>query len=285
MNTKYLLLGVAIAGLFLVCGGLVVYKRVVDDQYEGDFSQRASIFAWASRCSVDGLQSWTCGQPCEINKGVQDVKAFYNQTHQIKGYTAYDSLENNIIVAFRATTTNLNWLLDFDYFKIKYPTCVGCEVHRGFLIAWRDLQNSVLKSTIDLVQKYPNATLSVIGHSLGGALAILGAIDIHLSVKAVDFVYTFGQPRVGNKEFAAFFDLNIANSYRLIHDRDLVPHLPLQSQGFYHQGTEVWYNQNSTSYTVCQKYLEDKSCSDKLKSYTMDDHDIYLGRDISADCN
>ncbi|KAL4510137.1 hypothetical protein ABPG72_010330 [Tetrahymena utriculariae] len=235
MNTKYLLLGVAIAGLFLFCGGLVVYKRVVDDQYEG----------------------------------VQDVKAFYNLTHQIKAYTAYDSLENNFIVAFRATTTNLNWLLDIDYFKIKYPTYVGCQVHRGFLIAWRDLQNSVLKSTSDLVQKYSNATLSVICQSLGGALAILGAIDIHLSVKEVDFLYTFGQPRVGNKELA----VSLISTQQTPFDQYMTEILSLT------------YLFNPKAFTIKELKCEDKSCSDKLKSYNMDDHDIYLGRDISADCN
>jgi predicted lipase len=36
------------------------------------------------------------------------------------------------------------------------------------------------------------------GHSLGGALAILAAVDIKLHFGRVNSVYTFGQPRVGN---------------------------------------------------------------------------------------
>lgn len=65
MNTKTLiLLGVAISTVLFLSVGVVVFTTIKEDEYDPEFATRASIFAWASRCSVQGLESWTCGKPC-----------------------------------------------------------------------------------------------------------------------------------------------------------------------------------------------------------------------------
>ena len=51
-------------------------------------------------------------------------------------------------------------------------------------------------------------------------------------------MYTFGQPRVGNPTFAAAFAA-VVDEYRVVHWRDLVPHLPLELMGYAHPPTEV----------------------------------------------
>ena len=38
--------------------------------------------------------------------------------------------------------------------------------------------------------------------------------------------YTFGSPRVGNQQFALYFDSVFGNSYRIVNSNDLVPHVP-----------------------------------------------------------
>ena len=51
----------------------------------------------------------------------------------------------------------------------------------------------------------PAAPVLVLGHSLGGAIAMLAALDlVEHNVSNVKMV-TFGQPRVGNDVFAAYF--------------------------------------------------------------------------------
>lgn len=108
------------------------------------------------------------------------------------------------------------------------------------------------------------------GHSLGGAMAALAAFRTILdSLRSGDNVilYTFGEPRVGNAEFAMNFnrlvptrfaklqifkrfwfdkdllpslDLLIFNEYltteclsfRIVHGQDIVPHLPPCLSGF-----------------------------------------------------
>ena len=47
----------------------------------------------------------------------------------------------------------------------------------------------------------------VLGHSLGGALAYVCAVDIHLATKNPNIrVLTIGSPRPGNKDFANYFN-------------------------------------------------------------------------------
>ena len=45
-------------------------------------------------------------------------------------------------------------------------------------------------------------------------------------------VYTFGEPRVGNKAFHAYYNSGEHLSWRVTHHRDPVPHLPTEDMGF-----------------------------------------------------
>jgi len=66
-------------------------------------------------------------------------------------------------------------------------------------------------------------------------------------------------------------------SYRLTHHRDPVPHVPLQSMGFQHVGTEVFYDEDNDSYKVCDGSGEDSSCSNQYWAETsISDHLSYL---------
>ena len=50
-------------------------------------------------------------------------------------------------------------------------------------------------------------------------------------------VYTFGQPRVGNNDFADAVNAKLGSGiFRFVNDRDIVPRVPLFSMGFCHYG-------------------------------------------------
>ncbi|EAR96905.3 lipase family protein (macronuclear) [Tetrahymena thermophila SB210] len=273
----------ALVYCFLI--GISESKRAsqIPNTYDPDFSLKMAHYAWAARCQQDTIQSWTCGTPCQLNPNITDVQVFYNSTHHSLGFIGYDYFNQMIVLSFRPTMDNLNWLYDFDYFKINYSYCQGCQVHRGFLFTWNDLRQNVLAYTQFLVSKYPNAPLIITGHSLGAAVSMLAAVEINHYIKKVDYIYNYGQPRVGNKQFADFCESIIPVIYRIIHNRDPVPHVPLQKMGFQHTRTEVWYNKNNTSYQVC-KGSEDPQCSDKIKEYLPFDHAWYMGFNIGTDC-
>ena len=68
------------------------------------------------------------------------------------------------------------------------------------------------------------------GHSLGGALAVVAAARS----KYVGEVYTFGQPRVGNRKYSKQVKSKV---YRFVNNNDIVPRIP-PPLVFRHQGTK-----------------------------------------------
>jgi predicted lipase len=77
--------------------------------------------------------------------------------------------------------------------------------------------------------KMKTTPLRFIGHSLGGALACLSAIDFHFNADQRSFndykpsicdsviqikARTFGCPHVGNQEFANMFNIEVRDSFR-----------------------------------------------------------------------
>lgn len=133
----------------------------------------------------------------------------------------------------------------------------------------------------------PNALLFVTGHSLGAALAVLCATELgaskHSLGKKVEGVYTFGQPRVGNQAFHDFYGTGTRVSWRVTHNRDIVPHLPLEAMGFKHTSTEVFYNENFSTLRICDGSGEDKTCSDQFDVPSISDHTYYMNMSIT-DC-
>lgn len=101
------------------------------------------------------------------------------------------------------------------------------NVHEGFANALQ----SVWDEIADALQALA-CPIFYAGHSLGGALATLAAAR-----HAPRAVYTYGAPRVGNREFAA--SLAHAPIYRIVDDDDVIATLPPTLLGFEHVGVEV----------------------------------------------
>lgn len=106
-------------------------------------------------------------------------------------------------------------------------------MHQGFVKAYFSVRNEIH----DYVKSRPISTVIATGHSLGGALATLCAVDVQYNfsnkVKTIE-AYTFGSPKVGNDGFRDSFNRRILNSYRFVHGMDIVAELPRWWQGGYH---------------------------------------------------
>lgn len=81
------------------------------------------------------------------------------------------------------------------------------------------------------------------GHSLGGAMATTAALLYRtdtdfLSTQERTILYTHGAPRVGNSKLAKTLNEYIPYNYRVVFNRDPVPHLPPVGN-VYHAGLEV----------------------------------------------
>ena len=127
----------------------------------------------------------------------------------------------------------------------------GPKVHHGFLYdftsIWKDLSACMGR----LLLGNPSKPIFVTGHSLGGALAILAAQKFAGRRFNLRAVYTFGQPRVGNRAFAKLYDAMDACfprdlrgiTYRVVNENDIVPRVPfagVPGTAYWHGGQKVF---------------------------------------------
>ncbi len=78
------------------------------------------------------------------------------------------------------------------------------------------------------------------GHSLGAALAQGTAMLLIKNDIEVANMINFGQPRFGDKAYAAFSAKIFPNQWRVVHRRDVVPHSPSELQNYHHTTTEMY---------------------------------------------
>ena len=82
----------------------------------------------------------------------------------------------------------------------------------------------------------PDAPVFFTGHSLGGALATLAAVEARLQMPTVKVsLYTFGCPRVFSKGMSNVVDQLLPRCFRVVVDGDIVAGVPVF--GYRHVGT------------------------------------------------
>ena len=94
--------------------------------------------------------------------------------------------------------------------------------------------------------------VTVVGHSLGAALALLDGVYLSLQLPGVTVnVVNYGMPRVGNQAFANFVDSQLDGRVAHVINREVpVPVLPPIFLGFHHPSGEV-HIQDSGAWDVC----------------------------------
>ena len=151
------------------------------------------------------------------------------------------------VVSFRGTETVQDWMTNLQYSMAPADSLPpagnesAARVHRGFRDAFVSVKDQIDRY-LPCVGGLP---VFITGHSLGGALATLGAT--HPSGWDVAACYTFGAPRVGNKEFASSLRIPV---YRVVNPGDPVPHVPTPLRGYRNGGDRRRLRRTSTSDTV-----------------------------------
>jgi hypothetical protein len=110
--------------------------------------------------------------------------------------------------------------------------------------------DSITRRVAKLLYQNPRAKLFITGHSLGGALAALYATMLHYTGQSeiaskIGAVYTFGQPRVGDEDFASYAAQRLAGKFfRVVYCNDMVPRIPFDNElfAFKHFGGCAYFN-------------------------------------------
>ncbi len=163
----------------------------------------------------------------DFNDSSTKFFALNSRQTETQGYVVGD--EEKIIIAFRGTKETLDWAANSKLFQETWTATrkIG-KVHIGFYQAFTSVC-SKMEDYIKLLRTN-DQPIWVTGHSLGGALATLAAAHIELQMSN-EFEtaggYTFGQPRVGNDDFADAFDERLKGRFfRIMNKNDVVCVIP-----------------------------------------------------------
>jgi len=146
------------------------------------------------------------------------LKGEFFSKGNIQGYWAAG--EDVALLVFRGTSNLGQWIRDARIAPIRHHWGL---VHAGFHSGLTGVETNL--AAFDEVASQAHHVW-VTGHSLGGALAVLGAA--RLKSKGISCqAYTYGQPRMGLANFRDRFDSELSQGlFRIINQNDVVARLP-----------------------------------------------------------
>ena len=140
---------------------------------------------------------------------------------------------NEIVVAIRGTEGILEWIHDAQFLPVNCPFFPPAgNTEDGFTAVYLSMRtgSDATSPTVRdfLAKNYASSqTLTICGHSLGGALVTLLALDVAANAKFNPAVYTYASPRTGDSQFVTMYNHVVPNTTRIANRVDLVPKLPL----------------------------------------------------------
>ena len=257
--------------ILALCMFLYATHAVYNETLAGKLGDLCSV----AYCPEWSVYDWTCA-PCGIWKDAKLVSVVSEPKYSVFGFMA--TIDEGAVFVFEGTQDLEDILIDLQFgTTIPYKDHPTARVHEGFWKAYLSVRDYI----IWLLTEFNETPLYCTGHSLGGAMATLLAIDLQETMNRSCIMYNMGSPRVGNRDFGALF-MNGSVNHRITHWSDPVPHLPPLLLDFYHIQDEIWYNEEWSEYVYCPE-AEDKRCSDSKKIATsVRDHRVYFNKSITA---
>lgn len=238
----------------------------------------------AAYCGKDKYKTMILGGPAT---GFTYKETLYDVKTDLQGYIGILPTTKSIYVVIRGSSSIINWLDDFEVKLVPYdsfPEC-NCKVHYGFYNSALGVTDKMITTVKKLQTQYPGYSVVVTGHSYGASCGQLLAMELvkkGINVK----LYDYGQPRVGDANYATFVNTKIAEYYRTTHNKDIVPHVPpIEGFGYQHSCREI-FEDSTGKLTVCSATnCEDPKCADQfsLIQTNSDDHSYYLGHRVDCE--
>ncbi|KAF6034456.1 hypothetical protein EB796_007232 [Bugula neritina] len=177
-----------------------------------------------------------------------------------------------IVVAFKGSfpPTEIKGPHEISYRDLKTFQPTGGKIME-YSKKTHDILFPCVKATLQrLLTSQPTAAVLITGHSDGGAQAQLAGARLlaeEMVSKAKLHIYTFGSPRVGDVDFAYYYDRLVGNSWRVTRREDFTP-LTVSKDNypfFHHTRREIYYHYSgvmrpSSDYEICKSNGEESGC-------------------------
>ena len=146
---------------------------------------------------------------------------------------------DDVVVAIRGTEGVYEWVQDARFGMVPCPFLAAAgNTEDGFTSMYSSLRIGSAAASPTLASAlatlpFPrpvtgSTSLTICGHSLGGALVTLLALDVAANtVFQNPTVYSYASPRTGDSTFATLYDHLVPNTFRIANRMDIVPKLPM----------------------------------------------------------
>jgi predicted esterase YcpF (UPF0227 family) len=169
---------------------------------------------------------------CYLKDRIKKKKFVYYK----KGHTQFKTYEKDstIYIIFEGTNGVSDWKDNFSFYKqatkiIPYDNADSdIRVHKGFIEQYKHVRETIH----NIIQFNEYEKVIVTGHSLGGALAILCAVDLQYCFDIKPYCFAFANPNVGNKAFSKSFKKRIPVFQSFKNRNDVVCNIPLELFGY-----------------------------------------------------
>lgn len=171
----------------------------------------------------------------------------------VLGHFLYDRENNNLFIIFTGTSNACMVGLDVEYSQTTIDGILnynpGMKAHGGFYAMYKSIRNQIITLVMNYLNRNPKIIIS--GHSLGGALSQLCALDL---AYYNPIHYSFASPLVFNPLGCEAFEKYVKYSYRIANLSDLIVMSPLpimpNKEAFCHVGKLIHFQRNTGVYPL-----------------------------------
>ncbi|KAF8799866.1 lipase class 3 family protein [Phlegmacium glaucopus] len=206
-----------------------------------------TFFASTAYCDPSTTVHWSCGANCAANSDFIPVASGGDGGSVQFWYVGFSPSLRTVIVAHQGTDTSkiqadvtdadlLLESLDPTLFPGVSPSI---HAHSGFANEQAKTATEILSAVKSAIATHGATKVTIVGHSLGAAIALLDGVYLPLHISGVSFkMIGYGMPRVGNQAFADYIDAHLSVTH-INNKKDVVPILPGRHLGYHHPSGEV----------------------------------------------
>ena len=193
-------------------------------QYAMDMATRAGLGVLTPPADPRLAPQWQlCGYLTAL-----DHIAFSDQ-EVCYGFLVREADTTHYAAVIRGTHGTLEWLMDAEFVPTRHPVA-GC-VESGFWSAYETLTYRPVGGiagtvTAALVSAIRDGTLTVVGHSLGAAIATYLTFDMAGLLRERLSARLFASPQPGDAAFCKAFDARVLDYQVYDYASDIVPRVP-----------------------------------------------------------